>query len=221
MRTPVVVSWSGGKDSALALNTLLHSEHYEVVALLTTLTNAYRRIAMHGIRYELLVRQSRLACLPLVETWISSGAGNDEYEQVMMQHLHDLVEQGVNTIAFGDLFLEDIRAYRERLVGQVGMTPIFPIWGQGTTELARQFVEEGFQARTCCVDTAVLSETFCGRELTGDFFRDLPETVDPCGENGEFHTFVFDTPFFAEPIANQVGSMRRNGQFVFRDIVEL
>lgn len=220
MCTPVAVSWSGGKDSALVLDSLLRNANYEVVALLTTLTSEYQRVAMHGIRRELLVRQSQSAGLPLVESWISSGAANDEYERVMAERLSEFRDQGITSIAFGDLFLGDIRAFRERLVAQCGMTPIFPIWGRDTRVLAQQFVKDGFQALTCCVDTAVLHESFCGRELTDVFLHDLPDTVDPCGENGEFHTFVFDSPFFCDRIDVRVGSSRRHGQFVFRDIVE-
>lgn len=221
MSIPVAMSWSGGKGSALALESLLRNANYEVVALLSTLTSEYQWVAMHGIRRELLVRQSQLAGLPLVGSWISSSAANDEYEQAMAERFIEFRDDGITSIAFGDLFLEDTRAYRERLVARCGMTPIFPIWGRDTSGIARQFVKDGFKALTCCVDTAVLRESFCGRELTDVFLHDLPDVVDPCGENGEFHTFVFDSPFFRERIDVRVGSSRRHGQSVFRDIIEL
>ena len=219
MSVPVGMSWSGGKDSALARNSLRQSGEFEVVALLTTLTREYDRIAMHGVRRELLVAQAESICLPLAEAWITAGAGSDEYESAMSDSFSQFRDAGVSTIAFGDLFLQDVRKYRGRLVERLDMTSIFPMWMQDTTALAREFVEVGFRAKTCCVDTTSLPELFCGRDLTCEFFRDLPAAVDPCGENGEFHSFVYDGPMFSKPIDVCTGDMRRDGPFVFRDIV--
>lgn len=219
MSIPVVMSWSGGKDSALALDVLGDDDRFEVVALLTTLTREYDRIAMHGVRRDLLVQQADAIGLPLAEVWISSGAGNSEYEEAMADAFTQFRDRGVSTVAFGDLFLQDIREYRERLIEGLGMTPVFPLWGRDTTELAQDFVGRGFRAVTCCVDTEVLPASCCGRELTEEFFSELPQTVDPCGENGEFHTLVFDGPVFSKRIDVQTGESRSDGRFVFRDIL--
>jgi uncharacterized protein (TIGR00290 family) len=211
--------WSGGKDSALALHSLQQCDDYEVVALLTTLTHEYNRIAMHGVRQELLTQQADSIGLPLVKAWISTGAGNAEYEAAMEEQLGHLRESGVSTVAFGDLFLQDIRDYRERLAGRREMTPAFPIWGRDTDALAAEFVNAGFRALTCCVDTVALPASFCGRDMNRDFFEELPDSVDPCGENGEFHSFVYDGPIFSTSIEVRTGDSRRDGQFVFRDII--
>lgn len=213
-----MLCWSGGKDSVLALQALQTNDDYEVVGLLTTLTREYDRIAMHGVRRELLLAQAHSVGIPLSEVWISTGAGNDEYEAAMAEALTRFREQGIATVAFGDLFLQDIREYRERLVGRLDIEPVFPVWGRDTRELAAAFVADGFRARTCCVDTSALPASFCGRDLTNDFFRDLPSSVDPCGENGEFHTFVYDGPMFAEPLDVVTGEERRDAPFVFRDL---
>eukprot|EP00913_Durusdinium_trenchii_P035347 g33077.t1 len=212
---------NGGKDSALALHALRGDDRYDVVALLTTLTREYDRIAMHGVRRDLLHAQAESIGLPLTEVWIQTGAGNDEYEADMSEALTLFCDAGTTTAAFGDLFLEDIRAYRERLVDRLGVTPLFPLWGLDTRELAAEFVAAGFRATTCCVDTNALPAAFCGRELNEAFFHDLPVGVDPCGENGEFHTFVSDGPIFKHPIDITTGEERCDGRFVFRDIVPL
>ncbi|MBI1313704.1 diphthine--ammonia ligase [bacterium] len=211
--------WSGGKDSALALHSLQQCDDYEVVALLTTLTREYDRIAMHGVRRELLALQAGSIGLPLIEVWISTGAGNAEYEAAMDEQLGRLRDSGVSTVGFGDLFLQDIRDYRERLARRLEVTPVFPIWGRDTKALAAEFVDTGFRALTCCVDTISLPDSFCGREMNRAFFGELPDTVDPCGENGEFHSFVYDGPDFSVPISVRTGESRRDGQFVFRDII--
>ena len=219
MRTPVVMCWSGGKDSALALHSLQRCDDYKVVALLTTLTREYDRIAMHGVRRELLALQAASIGLPLVEVWISTGADNAEYEAAMEKQFGRFRDSGVSTVAFGDLFLQDIRDYRERLAGRLDMTPVFPIRGQGTRALAAEFVDAGFRSLTCCVDTASLPASFCGREMDHEFFEELPETVDPCGENGEFHSFVYDGPNFSVPLSVRTGESRRDGRFLFCDII--
>ncbi|NQV26326.1 MAG: adenine nucleotide alpha hydrolase [Rhodopirellula sp.] len=218
MTIPIILGWSGGKDSALALNSLLADSRYEVVCLLTTLTRDFDRISMHGVRRNLLLRQAEVVELPLEEVWIHQGAGNAEYEAAMLKSIGPFRECGVTTMAFGDLFLEDIRDYREKMLRQLDMKCLFPIWGLDTTELAAEFVTKGFKAKTCCIDTRKLPESFCGRDLTSDFFNDLPAGVDPCGENGEFHTFVFDSPDFREPIEITAGEQRRDDPFLFCDL---
>lgn len=219
MTIPIILGWSGGKDSALALNALLKDNRYEVVSLLTTLTRDFERISMHGVRRELLQRQAEVIGLPLEEVWIRQGAGNDEYEAAMLQSIGKFHQRGITSMAFGDLFLEDIRAYREAMLQRLHMQCLFPIWGRDTAALAAEFVSEGFQARTCCIDTRKLADSFCGRDLNGDFFRDLPDHVDPCGENGEFHTFVYESPDFQKPIAIATGSQHRDDPFLFCDLI--
>lgn len=219
MTIPVILGWSGGKDSALALHALLNDVRYEVVSLLTTLTRDFERISMHGVRRELLHRQAEVIGLPLEEVWIQQEAGNDEYEAAMLQAIGEFRERGITSMAFGDLFLEDIRAYREALLERLRMQCIFPIWGRDTAALSSEFVSDGFRARACCIDTRKLPDSFCGRDLTGDFFQDLPDDVDPCGENGEFHTFVYDSPDFQTPVEITTGSQRRDVPFLFCDLL--
>jgi len=221
MSIPVILGWSGGKDSALALHALLDDSRYEVVSLLTTLTEDFDRIAMHGVRRALLLQHADAIGLPLDEVWIKHGAGNSEYEAAMLKSIGRFRENGITKMAFGDLFLEDIRDYREKMLQQLDMDCVFPIWGRDTTELAEEFVAQGFRAKTCCIDTRKLEDSFCGRDLTRDFFHDLPAGVDPCGENGEFHTFVYDAPEFREPIEITTGERRRDEPFLFCDLALL
>lgn len=218
MRVPVVLSWSGGKDSALALAALQNDDRYEVVALLTTFTRDFERVSMHGVRRELILEQARQLRLPLAESWIDHRAGNSAYEAAFSKSLDEFQQQGVQTVAFGDLFLEDIKAYRERLVTRIGMQSLYPLWGRETTQLAGEFVNQGFRAVTCCVDTGLLTEEFCGRRVDEDFLDSLPPGVDPCGENGEFHTFVFDSPAMKSSVPIELHETYRDGQFVFTEI---
>ncbi len=197
---PILFCWSGGKDSAMALHTLLQQKHFEVVALLTTVTEGYDRIAMHGVRRELLERQARSVGLPLQEVRIPPQCVNPVYESRMEEALHLFYDQGVRTVAFGDIFLEDLRAYREKNLARIGMAALFPLWQRDRRELIRFFHQQRFRAVAACIDTKVLDPSFAGRELDESFFRDLPPQADPCGENGEFHTFVFDGPIFQSPI---------------------
>lgn len=218
MSEPVVLCWSGGKDSVLALHSLQNNPNYDVVGLLTTITKDDDRIAMHWIRRELLILQSEAIGIPLAFAGISKGAGNDEYERSMADAFLGFQNDGVTTVAFGDLFLKDIRQYREQLMNRIGMTTLFPIWKHNTADLAKEFVSLGFKAKVCCVDLRVLPEAYCSRDLTVEFFGDLPESVDPCGENGEFHTFVFDGPIFSQPLNVRTGVRHREGEFSFCDI---
>ncbi|MDP8913256.1 MAG: adenine nucleotide alpha hydrolase, partial [Pseudomonadota bacterium] len=194
------------------------SEEHEVVGLLTTVTRDYDRVSMHGVRRELLHRQAASIGLPLEEVFIAASAANQAYEAAMDEALSAYANRGVGTVAFGDLFLADIRAYRDRLVARSGMTGLYPLWGQPTGELVCQFIARGFRAVTTCVDLNVLDERFVGRLIDEEFLADLPAGVDPCGENGEFHTFVFDGPMFSQPIAFALGERVTRGSFCFCDL---
>lgn len=220
-RTPVVLSWSGGKDSCVALHQLQSSGDYDVTALLTTMTPADDRIAVHRVRRELLVRQAASLGLPLDEVPIPSGASNVVYEAAMARALDRHRACGTTTIAFGDLFLADIRAYRETMMTANGMASIFPVWGQDTRTFIAAFIDAGFRAVIVCVDLVVLDASFAGRAIDHALIADLPAGVDPCGENGEFHTFVFDGPNFAEPVLFHHGDRFTRGGFCYQDLVSI
>ena len=215
----ILFCWSGGKDSAMALQTLLQREEFRVAALLTTVTEGYERISMHGVRRELLALQAESVGLPLHEVRIPPQCLNSVYEARMGQALRVFYDQGVRKVAFGDIFLEDLRAYREANLARVGMTALFPIWMRDTRELIRFFHAERFRAIAVCVDPTVLDGSFAGRELDDSFFRDLPPNADPCGENGEFHTFVFDGPLFRWPVSIRTGEIVHRDGFVFCDLL--
>jgi uncharacterized protein (TIGR00290 family) len=215
----VLFCWSGGKDSAMALHALREDGACRVTALLTTITETYDRISMHGVRRELLERQAQSLGLPLHPVSIPPQCINATYETRMREALEQHVARGVRSVAFGDIFLEDLRQYREKNLQQVGMQAIFPIWKRDTRELAREFVRLGFRAIAVCIDPRVLDPSFAGRELDASFFADLPPGVDPCGENGEFHTFVFDGPVFQSPISCRVGEKVMRDGFYFCDLL--
>jgi len=219
----VLLAWSGGKDSALALREVVHDGRYRVAALLTTVTGEYDRISMHGVRRTLLERQAESLRLPLEQVVISPGATNDEYEGKMaatLQALRDRVP-GLDTVVFGDLFLADIRAYRERMLGRIGMRALFPLWLRDTRVLADEFVRLGYRAVLVCVDADQLAGEFAGREFDAELLRDIPSTVDPCGENGEFHTFVYAGPGFRHAVRHARGPVVvRDRRFVYCDLVE-
>jgi len=216
---PILFCWSGGKDSAMALYTLLQQPDLRVVALLTTVTESYDRIAMHGVRRELLRRQAESIGLPLDEVFIPPQCVNPIYEARMEEALRIHYAQGIRKVAFGDIFLEDLRAYREKNLARIGMTALFPIWKRDTCELIQFFHQQRFRAIAACIDTRVLPPNFAGRELDESFFRDLPPHADPCGENGEFHTFVFDGPIFHSPIPVRTGEVVNRDGFVFCDLL--
>jgi uncharacterized protein (TIGR00290 family) len=215
----VLFCWSGGKDSAMALHALRAANDCRVTALLTTITEEYDRISMHGVRRALLERQAESLGLPLHAVLIPPQCINATYEERMKEALALHFARGVRRVAFGDIFLEDLRAYREKNLAHVGMQALFPIWKRDTRELAREFVSLGFRAIAVCVDPRVLDPSFAGRELDASFFADLPPGVDPCGENGEFHTFVFDGPVFKTPIACHVGEKVLRDGFYFCDLL--
>ncbi len=219
----VLVAWSGGKDSALALREILLDGRYRVAALLTTVTGAYERISMHGVRRTLLERQAASLGLPLEQVVISPGATNEEYEGNMGATLVALRDRvpGLDTVVFGDLFLADIRAYRERMLARIGMRGLFPLWLRDTRALAHQFVRLGYRAVLVCVDADQLAAEFAGREFDAELLRDLPAAVDPCGENGEFHTFVYAGPGFRQDVRHERGPVvLRDRRFVYCDLVE-
>jgi uncharacterized protein (TIGR00290 family) len=218
---PILFCWSGGKDSAMALHTLLQRPGVQIAALLTTVTETYDRISMHGVRRELLQRQAESIGLPLHEVRIPPQCVNPIYEARMEEALRLFYEQGIRRVAFGDIFLEDLRAYREKNLARIGMTALFPIWKRDTRELIRRFHDQHFRAIAACIDTKVLDPSFAGRELDDSFFRDLPPSADPCGENGEFHTFVFDGPIFRSPIPIRTGEIVNRDGFVFCDLLPL
>jgi uncharacterized protein (TIGR00290 family) len=221
MPEPILFCWSGGKDSAMALQTLLQRNDVSIAALLTTVTEGYDRISMHGVRRELLHRQAESLGLPLHEVLIPPECINPIYEARMEQALHIHYGQGVRSVAFGDIFLEDLRAYREKNLARIGMTALFPIWKRDTRELIRSFHSAGFRAIAVCIDGKVLDRSFSGRELDDGFFRDLPAAVDPCGESGEFHTFVFDGPIFRQPVPVRTGEVVERDSFVFCDLLPI
>jgi uncharacterized protein (TIGR00290 family) len=219
MSEPILFCWSGGKDSAMALHTLLQRTDVQIVALLTTVTEGYERISMHGVRRELLHRQAQSTGLPLHEVRIPPQCVNPIYEARMEEALRIHFDQGIRKVAFGDIFLEDLRAYREKNLARIGMTALFPIWKRDTCELIRSFHANKFRAVAVCIDSKVLAPSFAGRELDDSFFRDLPPHADPCGENGEFHTFVFDGPIFPSPIPIRTGEIVNRDGFIFCDIL--
>lgn len=215
---PVLMSWSGGKDSCMALFALQQTG-FEVAGLMTTITREIDRISIHGVRRDLLRQQAAAIGLPLEEVFIPASCSNADYENAMDAALAAYRERCIRTVAFGDLFLEDIRAYRDRLLERNGMRAFYPVWGQDTGEFVQEFIREGFKAVLTCVDLAVLDPSFAGRSIDADLLADLPEGVDPCGENGEFHSFVFDGPNFSRPVSFHIGERVTRGAFCFCDLI--
>jgi uncharacterized protein (TIGR00290 family) len=216
----VLVSWSGGKDSALALYELLKSQKYRIASLLTTVTEDYDRISMHGVRRVLLEQQAAALGFPLEQVFISRNASNEEYEARMEQVLAKHKEAGVTSVVFGDILLEDLRAYREDKLATLAMQGIFPIWKRDTRALAHSLTALGFEAVTTCVDTRMLGRQFVGRGIDEQFLADLPANVDACGENGEYHSFVSDGPIFQANVAYTLGEIvLRENRFCYCDLV--
>jgi uncharacterized protein (TIGR00290 family) len=215
----VALSWSGGKDSALALWVLREELGIEPAALLTTFTEDFDRVSMHGVRRELVRAQAEAAGLPLVEIGIPAACPNEVYEQRMAAALAAPPLSEAGTMAFADLYLEEIRAYREQRLLGAGREAIFPLWGLDTAALARRFIAAGFEATLVCVDPSQIDASFAGRAFDESLLADLPASADPCGENGEFHTFVHAGPVFATPIAVEVGETVERDGFVFTDLL--
>jgi uncharacterized protein (TIGR00290 family) len=222
MREPIVLSWSGGKDSSLALAALREDERFEVAALLTSVTPAYDRVSIHGVRRSLLYAQAASLGLPVLEVELEPGCSNEAYERAFhAAAARARVEYpGLRAIAFGDLFLEDVRAYRERLAAEAGLEPVFPVWGRDTAGLAAEVVALGYRAHLVCVDTEALPAAFAGAPFDAALLQALPSSVDPCGERGEFHTFVHDGPIFARPVGVATGEVViREGRFAYCDLL--
>jgi uncharacterized protein (TIGR00290 family) len=214
----VAVSWSSGKDSAWSLHLLRQDPSIEIVALVTTLNEQFDRVAMHAVRRELLELQAASAGLPLWTVPLPWPCSNEQYEARMRDLCARAVAEHVDAMAFGDLFLADIRAYREKQLASTGLTPIFPVWQIPTAELARTMIASGLRAKITCVDPKVLPREFAGRDFDSQFLADLPPQIDPCGENGEFHSFVYDGPGFRQPINITVGEIVERDGFVFADV---
>ena len=220
MGEKVVVAWSGGKDSALALYEVLNSGSYEVLELLTTVAKNQDRISIHGVRRILLEQQVQALRLPLEELFIINGASNAEYEAKLLKALKRHRDNGVSSVVFGDLFLEDIKKYRETILVKAGLKGVFPLWKKDTKQLARKFIKLGFKAVITSVDSKVLGKDFAGREYNEKFLSDLPVNVDPCGENGEFHTFVYNGPIFREKVDFKKGELKlRDNRFYTCDLL--
>jgi uncharacterized protein (TIGR00290 family) len=218
MRHKALVSWSTGKDSALALYEASKDPSLEIVGVMTTLSSAFGRVSMHGVREELLDAQLDRLGLPCLKVDIPSPCSNAIYEQMMAAALEMARDWGVTHIVFGDLFLEEIRAYREEKLSETGFQPVFPLWGRETRQLAQDMLNLGFGAALTCVDPRKLDRSFAGRNFDAALLASLPPGVDPCGENGEFHTFVTQGPIFSKPIEVLRGEVVERDHFVFADL---
>lgn len=217
----VLLSWSGGKDSAWALHLLRQAGEFEVVALLTIVNERFRRVAIHGFREELLERQADLAGLPLWKVDLPFPCSNEEYEARMALVCARAVKEELDGIAFGDLFLEDIRSYRIAKLAGTGLEPLFPVWGGPTDALAQQMMSAGLQARLTCVDPRKVPAEFAGRAWDAALLAELPEGVDPCGENGEFHTFCWAGPMFSREIRVEAGERVERDEFIYAELIEV
>lgn len=205
-KIPAILSWSGGKDSALCLNKVIEEGKYEVKYLLTTLSEVYKRISMHGIRESLLEAQAKSLGIPLIKMYVGE-ASNAAYEESMREALNSAKQEGINHVIFGDIFLEDLRSYREQNLSQIGMEAVFPLWHYPTEDLIHDFVSQGFRSQLCCVNDAFLDESWLGKEIDVDFLEYLPVEVDPCGENGEYHSFCYAGPIFNPPLNIKKGEI--------------
>jgi uncharacterized protein (TIGR00290 family) len=217
----VALSWSSGKDSAWSLHLLRQDPSIEVVALVTTLNEQFDRVAMHAVRRELLELQAKSVGVPLWTVPLPWPCSNQEYEARMLDLCARAISEGVEAMAFGDLFLADIRAYREKQLAGTGLQPLFPVWQIPTADLARQMIAAGLRAKITCVDPKLLPREFAGRDFDTQFLADLPPGIDPCGENGEFHTYVYHAPGFRHPIDVSVGEIIERDGFVFADLQPL
>ncbi|MBI4706511.1 MAG: diphthine--ammonia ligase [Candidatus Omnitrophica bacterium] len=216
----IIFAWSGGKDSAMALYELKKNRDYEISALLTTITEDYSRISMHGVREILLEQQADSLGLPLEKIYITKKSSNEEYETKMRDTLIRYQSNGVFSVAFGDIFLEDLKKYREGNLLKIGMKGIFPVWKRNSFELANTFIDLGFKAVITCIDSKVLDKAFAGRNFDKQFLSELPPNVDPCGENGEFHSFVYEGPIFSKRILYEKGEVvLRDNRYYFCDLM--
>lgn len=216
----VIMAWSGGKESALALYKILESKSYKVLALLTTINQAYARVCMHGVREELVEKQALVLGVPLEKIFLSKNSSNQEYEQKMKESLEKYIEKGISGVVFGDVYLEDLRIYRENKLKGIGLRAIFPLWRTKSQKIVQEFIEAGFKAIISCLDHKVLDKKFLGRDFNQGFVEELPSGVDPIGEKGEFHSFVYQAPIFRERILFEKGEilLRENG-FWYCDLI--
>jgi len=215
----VILSWSGGKDSSLALYEIQQKDEYEVVSLLTTVSEHYQRISHHGVRVKLLEQQASAIGIDLHILYLPQTCTNDIYERQMKKVMLEYLDKGIRTVAFGDIFLEDLRTYREEKLSLVDMKAIFPIWKRDTTKLVNTFIDLGFKSYISCIDAEKLDPSFAGRLIDESFLHDLPDGVDPCGENGEFHSFVFDGPIFNRHVPVSVGEIVQRDKRYFADLL--
>lgn len=229
MKIPAIFNWSGGKDSSLALYKILQEGKYEVRYLLTTLNAENRRISMHGVKEELLDKQAAEIGILLKKVFLSPSASMEQYNQLMTDTWNELKQEGIQHAIFGDIFLEDLKDYRDKRLAEVGLTGVYPLWKMNTKALVEEFIELGFKTTLVCINAGLLDKDFCGRIIDKNFIADLPENVDPAGENGEFHTFVFEGPIFQKPIEISLGEVveksytdptdpEKNIKFYFREL---
>ena len=219
MREPIAMCFSGGKDSCLALRALQQDGKCRVATLITTVTDAYDRVSMHGVRRTLVRAQAASLGIPLAEVVVPPQSSNEVYERAMGREFDRQYAAGIRRVAFGDIFLEDLREYRERQLAERGLEAVFPLWQRPTARLARSFIRDGFEAVTVCVSLSMLDASFAGRPFDAAFLADLPGSADPCGENGEFHTFVSAGPVFPRPIPVERGGVLERDGFAFCDLV--
>ena len=207
MTQKAIFNWSSGKDSALALYKTLQEEKFEITSLLTTINKEFQRISMHGVSVSLLEKQAESLGFPLIKLELPKAPSMEEYQELMNSTMNKIKSHGVTHSIFGDIFLEDLRKYREEQLQCIGMKGVFPLWNRNTTELIHEFLDLGFKTIVTCVNETYLDKIFAGRIIDADFIKDLPKNVDPCGENGEFHTFTFDGPIFKNPIDFEIGEV--------------
>ncbi|PTT73498.1 MULTISPECIES: diphthine--ammonia ligase [unclassified Chryseobacterium] len=207
MKPKAIFNWSSGKDSALALYKILKEEKFEVTSLLTSINKEFQRISMHGVHVSLLEKQAESLGFPLIKMELPKEPTMEEYRELMNKMMNDLKSQGITHSVFGDIFLEDLKKYREDQLRSIGMEGVFPLWKINTTDLIREFLDLGFKTIVTCVNETYLDKSFAGRIIDEDFIKDLPENVDVCGENGEFHTFTFNGPLFKNPVEFEIGEI--------------
>ena len=205
MKPQALFNWSSGKDSALAMYKILQENQYEVSTLLTSINEEFQRVSMHGVHVSLLEKQAESLGIPLIKMELPKEPSMEEYQKIMSNTMAEIQALGVTHSIFGDIFLEDLRKYREQQLNAIGMQAVFPLWKKDTSRLIREFLDLGFKTIVTCVNGSYLDKGFAGRMIDHDFIKDLPENVDPCGENGEFHTFTFDGPIFKTPVAFEIG----------------
>ncbi|MCW3169878.1 diphthine--ammonia ligase [Chryseobacterium sp. 09-1422] len=205
MKPKSIFNWSSGKDSALALYKILKEDHFEITSLLTSINQEFQRISMHGVSVSLLEKQAESLGFPLIKMEIPREPSMEEYQKIMSKTMKEIKSQGITHSVFGDIFLEDLKEYREKQLEKIGIEAVFPLWKQNTGKLIHEFLNLGFKTIVTCVNETYLDKSFAGRIIDKNFLKGLPENVDPCGENGEFHTFTFDGPIFNKPIAFEIG----------------